>query len=88
LVAVRFGSSQQLFREKYRATEAMNRRALEGREKALGPEHPSTLTSVNNLALVLPDQGMYKAAEAMNRRAPEGYEKALGREASRCANDR
>ncbi|PVH91488.1 hypothetical protein DM02DRAFT_620498, partial [Periconia macrospinosa] len=58
----------------------MNRRALEGREKALGKEHPSTLTSVSNLALVLRYQGKYEAAEAMNRRALEGYEKALGKE--------
>jgi hypothetical protein len=35
----------------------MNRRALEGREKALGKEHPDTLTSISNLASVLQDQG-------------------------------
>ena len=29
-----------------------NRRALEGKEKVLGVEHPSTLTSVSNLASV------------------------------------
>ncbi|KAI9775783.1 MAG: hypothetical protein M1816_005768, partial [Peltula sp. TS41687] len=52
----------------------------EGREKALGKEHPHTLTSVSNLALVLQDQGKYEAAEEMNWRALEGYEKALGKE--------
>jgi len=41
----------------------MNRRALEGREKALRKEHPSTLTSVNNLAFVLQGQGKYEEAE-------------------------
>jgi hypothetical protein len=45
----------------------MIRRALDGREKALGKEHPSTLTSVSNLALVLERQGKYKAAEETNR---------------------
>jgi len=30
--------------------EAMNERALQGYEKALGPEHTSTLNTVNNLA--------------------------------------
>src|SRR4051794_37153198 len=60
--------------------EAMNRRALERYEKALGKELPSTLTSVSNLALVLRSQGKYEAAEAMNRRALEGREKALGKE--------
>ncbi|KAK3614601.1 hypothetical protein LTR56_026644 [Elasticomyces elasticus] len=64
----------------YVAAEAMNRRALEGREKALGKEHPSTLKSVSNLASVLQEQGKYEAAEAMNRRALESREKALGEE--------
>ena len=45
----------------------MNRRALEGYEKVLGKEHPATLTSVNNLAGVLQDQGKYEEAEKMNR---------------------
>jgi len=58
----------------------MNRRALEGREKALGKEHSDTLTSVNNLALVLQYRGKYEAAEEMNWRALEGYEKGLGKE--------
>ena len=51
----------------------MDRRALEGREKVLGKDHPDTLTSVGNLALVLGYQRKYKAAEEMNRawkRAP------------------
>ncbi|KAI9781829.1 MAG: hypothetical protein M1816_002179, partial [Peltula sp. TS41687] len=65
---------------KYEAAEEMNRRALEGYEKALGKEHPHTLTSVSNLAGVLQDQGKYEAAEEMNRRALEGREKALGKE--------
>ena len=58
----------------------MNRRALEGREKALGKEHPNTLTSVSNLASVLRYQGKYEEVEEMNRRALEGKEKALGKE--------
>ena len=29
----------------------------------LGIEHPSTLTTINNLAIVLKDQGKYKEAE-------------------------
>ncbi|CUS09276.1 unnamed protein product [Tuber aestivum] len=56
----------------------MHRRVLEGREKILGPDHPNTLTSVNNLAIVLKSQGKYDESEAMNRRALEGCEKILG----------
>ena len=62
----------------YKAAEEMNRRALDGKEKVLGVEHPETLTSVGNLALVLRDQRKYKAAEEMNRRALDGKEKVLG----------
>jgi tetratricopeptide (TPR) repeat protein len=47
---------------------------------ALGKEHPETLTSVNNLASVLQNQGKYEEPETMNRRALEGREKALGKE--------
>jgi Tfp pilus assembly protein PilF len=63
---------------KYEMAEGMDRWALEGYEKALGKEHPDTLTSVSNLALVLQYQGEYEAAEEMNWRALEGHEKALG----------
>lgn len=38
---------------KYEADEKMHWRALELKEKVLGREHPSTLTSMNNLAAVL-----------------------------------
>jgi tetratricopeptide (TPR) repeat protein len=64
----------------YNIAEEMNHRALEGFEKALGKEHPNTLKSINNLALVLRDQGKYKQAEEMNRQAMIGYKKALGKE--------
>jgi hypothetical protein len=34
---------------KYKAAEEMHRQALELCEKVLGPKHPSTLASMNNL---------------------------------------
>jgi hypothetical protein len=58
----------------------MNQRALEGRERVLGKEHPDTMTSMNNLAVVLQGQGKYEQAEERNQRALEGREKALGKE--------
>jgi hypothetical protein len=58
----------------------MDCKALETREVVLGMEHPDTLASVSNLAVVLWRQGKYEAAEAMNRRALEGREKALGKD--------
>ncbi len=39
------------------------------KEKMLGKEHPSTLTSMNNLVLVLSRQGKYDEAEEMHRQA-------------------
>ncbi|KAK0343259.1 hypothetical protein LTR91_022866 [Friedmanniomyces endolithicus] len=68
------------------AAEEMNRRALKGRGKALGKEHSSTLTSVNNPALMVRFQGKYEAAEEMVRPALEGFEKAQEKEQGKLAN--
>ncbi|SPJ83529.1 uncharacterized protein FTOL_10102 [Fusarium torulosum] len=57
--------------------EAMYERALQGKEKAWGPEHTSTLKTVNNLRNLYADQGRLNKAEAMYERALQGYEKAL-----------
>jgi tetratricopeptide (TPR) repeat protein len=66
------------YQGKYEAAEEMSQRALKGREKVLGVEHPDTLASVNNLAVVFRYQGKYEAAEEMSQRALEGRKKALG----------
>jgi hypothetical protein len=42
---------------KYTEVEQMYGEVVEVRERALGKEHPSTLASMNNLALALRDQG-------------------------------
>ena len=55
-------------------------RVLEARERVVGREHPDTLTSVNNLALVLLTRGDYAAAEPLYRRALEARERVVGRE--------
>jgi tetratricopeptide (TPR) repeat protein len=46
----------------------------------LGEENPSTLTSMNNLAMVLSDQGKYEQAEEMQRQALGLQETVLGKE--------
>jgi tetratricopeptide (TPR) repeat protein len=46
----------------------------------LSKEHPSTLMSINNLALVLSSQGKYKEAEAMYRQTLALREKVLSKE--------
>jgi tetratricopeptide (TPR) repeat protein len=60
--------------------ETMYKRALAGYEKALGPEHTSTLRTVNNLRNLYRDQGRLADAESMYNRALAGNEKALGAE--------
>ena len=55
-------------------------RALAGKEKAWGPEHTSTLDTVNNLGALYSDQSKMKEAEDMCLRALAGYEKAWGPE--------
>jgi Tetratricopeptide repeat len=47
--------------------EEMQLQALGLRGTVLGKEHPDTLTSMNNLALVLSQQGKYEQAEEMHR---------------------
>ena len=64
----------------FAGAETLFRRALEARERLLGPGHPDTLTSVNNLAALLRAKGDYAAAEPLNRRALEVREQLLGPE--------
>jgi hypothetical protein len=65
---------------KYEEAETMHRQTLELKTKALGTEHPSTLSSMNNLANVLDSQGMYAEAETMHRQTLELMTKSLGAE--------
>ena len=57
----------------------MARRALEAQERVLGPDHPETLVSLNNLAVLYDDQERYKEAEALYRRALEARERVSAR---------
>ena len=65
---------------RHQEAEAMYNRALQGYEKAWGPEHTSTLDTVNNLGSLYKDQGRHQEAEAMYNRALQGKEKALGQD--------
>src|ERR1700722_15486107 len=58
--------------------EKMYQRALQGYEKAWGPDHTSTLDTVNNLGLLYMRQGKLDEAEKMYQRALQGKEKAWG----------
>ncbi|KAH0533941.1 hypothetical protein FGG08_007450, partial [Glutinoglossum americanum] len=58
--------------------EKMYQRALQGYEKAWGPDHTSTLNTVNNLGNLYAGQGKLGEAEKMYQRALQGKEKAWG----------
>ncbi|KAJ5991482.1 hypothetical protein N7522_011689 [Penicillium canescens] len=60
--------------------QALYERALKDKEKTWGPEHTSTLDTVNNLGGIYADQDRPQKAEAMYRRALEGKVKAWGPE--------
>jgi tetratricopeptide (TPR) repeat protein len=59
-------------------SQELYERVMTGCEKALGPDHTSTLVTVNNLGNLYRDQGKLAEAEEMLRRALFGREKALG----------
>ncbi|KAK8130828.1 kinesin light chain [Apiospora sp. TS-2023a] len=65
---------------RYSEAEEMHRETLALRETVLGREHPDTLDSMNNLALVLSSQGKYSEAEEMHRETLALKETVLGRE--------
>jgi tetratricopeptide (TPR) repeat protein len=65
---------------KYAEAFEVARQALTLAETALGPEHPDTLRSVNNLAALYDTQGRYAEAEPLYQRVLAARETVLGRE--------
>ncbi len=62
----------------YAAARPLLERALAITEQALGPTHPDTASSLNNLAALLDSTGDYAAARPLYERALAIYEQALG----------
>lgn len=60
------------------ADKMYQRAALESREKALDPDHISSLDKSNNLGLLYFNQKKLKEAEEIYQQALAGREKALG----------
>jgi len=52
--------------------------ALKGRQRELGDDHPDTLETKNDLALLYKEQGDYAKAEPLLVEAVEGRRKKLG----------
>ena len=62
---------------KLKEAEWRYRRALNIKEKLLGPDHPDVAMTANNLAVLYKSEGKYEAAESLYRRALKIFEKAL-----------
>ncbi len=67
-------------RGQYWEAESLRKRELTICERVLGPEHPNTLSTVNNLAGLYDVQGKYEEAETLYQRALETLERVLGPE--------
>lgn len=65
---------------RYAEAASAHRQALAECERTLGPEHPDTLASLNNLAWALFKSGGYAESEPLYRRALEVRERTLGPE--------
>lgn len=65
---------------RYKDAENSHKKALKLRETKLGKEHPSTLESMNDLALAIYEQGKYVEAETMLQETLALDEKILGKE--------
>ena len=62
----------------YKAAERMYVQALTGNERALGPDHTSTLDTVGSLGTLYHNQGKLAEAEQMYERALAGKKRELG----------
>ncbi len=72
---------QQLqFAHKYSEATPIAEQTLALAERTLGPEHPDTLSSVENLASIYFEQGRIAESEPLYRRVLEARERVLGPE--------
>lgn len=65
-------------RAQYAEAEPLFKRTLAIRERVLGPEHPDTAMSLNNLAALYDHQGRYAEAEPLFKRGLAIRERVLG----------
>ncbi len=68
------------FQGKHADAEALHKRALAIREKALSHDHPEVARTLNNLAVVYEKQGKHVEAEGLYKRALAIWEKTLGQD--------
>jgi DnaJ-domain-containing protein 1 len=64
----------------YAAARALQQQVLQALRRVLGEEHPDTLTSMNNLAATLRDQGELPGARALQEQVLQARRRMLGEE--------
>ncbi len=64
----------------YQTGQTIAEQAYQFAERQLGPQHPLTLDSINNLALLYRAQGHFGEAEPLYKRSLAGYERVRGPE--------
>jgi eukaryotic-like serine/threonine-protein kinase len=64
----------------YPRAQSLDQRALDIQRRVLGPEHPDTLSSMNNMANVLSAEGRYPEAEKLQRETLDIRRRVLGPE--------
>ncbi|KZP22596.1 TPR-like protein [Athelia psychrophila] len=65
-------------RGRYDEAETLFQKALAGRERQFGRDHPNTLNTVNDLGVLCEQQGKRAEAEMLYQRALAGKERQLG----------
>ena len=65
---------------RYEEAEELQMQVLQTRKRVLSDEHPSTLTSMNNLALTYSNQGRWKEAEELQAQVMETSKRVLSDE--------
>jgi tetratricopeptide (TPR) repeat protein len=65
---------------RWNEAEELQVQEMQTRKRVLGDEHPSTLTSMNNLALTYRDQGRWKEAEELQVQVMQTTKRVLGDE--------
>lgn len=76
--------------ENYEKAFTCYERALQGKERVMGKNHPLMLDTVLNIAIVYCKMNDFGKAEELFERALEGYEAQLGKDhedAKRCAQN-
>ncbi|HYD56326.1 MAG TPA: tetratricopeptide repeat protein [Burkholderiales bacterium] len=73
-------AEEAMRRGQFGEAETLHHQVLAIHEKTLGPDHPTTATSLSNLGRVFDLQGKYADAEAVYRRSLDVRERVLGRD--------